>query len=149
MAKCDKLLTPEQMGFNVSSSDIKSYDGTTLVDVVLPTNPTLNDVIKAVDDEFVDHQTQIDAVATPISKTSEITDWDGTSTFTCFVLTPSASLAIHHIYCNGYVCTKSAYSCNISPAHDKIAYYLFPFLYFIHYICFTYKSYFERCYKGG
>ena len=78
------LLTPTQLGFSISSSDITKYDGTTLKNITY--NPDLgsNSVSVGIDNELGNLQTQITAITAPSTTTAQIVTYSGTPTFGCF-----------------------------------------------------------------
>ena len=88
------LLTPTQLGFDIDTSDVVQYDGSTLTTISLPAAASLNDVILAIDTKSTDLQSQITAIGVPVDKTSDITTYDGTPTFTCFAFVGTSLNAI-------------------------------------------------------
>ncbi len=78
------LLTPNQLGLTISTSDVTRYDGGTFAILSPVANPSLNNVLTSIDVKVLDLQDQITAIATPVSKTSEISIYDGVPTFVCF-----------------------------------------------------------------
>jgi hypothetical protein len=64
MSNCAEYKSPAQLGLNICTSDVPCYDGQGLSCVSLPSNPTLNDVIAAIDTSICGLQTLINAIDT-------------------------------------------------------------------------------------
>lgn len=80
----DDLLTPVQLGFDINTSNVVKYDGATFVTLSPTINADLNAVLTSVDVKVTDLQAQITAIGPTVDKTSQISTYDGTPTFTCF-----------------------------------------------------------------
>ena len=85
-----EILTTENLGISSNTSQI-TYDGTTVINYSVA-GIGLNDNLKGIDDELGSQQAQITALGVHNTKTSELTDYDGIPTFTCFALTANAPL---------------------------------------------------------
>jgi len=78
------LLTPTQLGFSISTSDITKYSGSTLTNITYNPDLGADSVFTGIDNELGSLQTQITAIPAPTTTTAQITTYSGTPTFGCF-----------------------------------------------------------------
>ena len=82
----DDLLTPQQLGFDINTSDVLLYDGGTLKTISPGPSHDLNAIILAIDSEVTDINTTIAVLTERVSVSSSITTYDGTRIFASFTL---------------------------------------------------------------
>lgn len=86
---CTNLLAQTCSTVSINTSAVVEYDGPSFACIPLPASPsTLNQVLKAIDDEVCNIKNNI----IPALASSSVTNYDGTPTFTCFTLTSGGTL---------------------------------------------------------
>lgn len=80
------LLTPEQLGFSIATSDTFLYNGATLTTISAGVSPDLNAIILATDTELTSINVAIAGLTAHTSISSGITTYDGTRIFPSFTL---------------------------------------------------------------